>query len=284
MFTTASKLYFGIAALCLGAAALFGWGSHGGLNGVLSFGLNGGVGSLGGYVMLLIGGAAMAFLGGLMLAVRDADDDALAQVSGTAPEPAPAPRPARGTSYWPAIGALGAATAVVGLVVNTQLFLLGIIIGVVTLLEWMVQAWSERASADAEANRRIRNRVMYPLEVPVFGAIAIFFVVLGVSRVLLALPKNGSVIGAIAVALLIFVTVTVLASVPRAGRLLVGVVCVIGALGVLVGGIVAAAHGERKIGGEEHEVQFTPADRNQSPAGALIPTTLPPTPDSTSAN
>ena len=43
--------------------------------------------------------------------------------------------------------------------------------GLVVLLEWMVSAWADRASGDEAANRRIRNRIMYPLEIPVFGAI-----------------------------------------------------------------------------------------------------------------
>ena len=29
------------------------------------------------------------------------------------------------------------------------------------------QRWSERATGDAEVNRQIRNRLMYPIEIPV---------------------------------------------------------------------------------------------------------------------
>ena len=60
---------------------------------------------------------------------------------------------------------------------NRELFLgdltAGVIVGIVVLLEWMVSAWSERATGDPEVNRRIRNRVMNPIEIPLFGAIGV---------------------------------------------------------------------------------------------------------------
>ena len=283
MITTGSKLYFGLGALCVVGAAVYGFGNTGGLNGVLSLGFNGGVGEHTGYVLLLLAGAALLFFGGVVVAVRDADADAVVAAGGLEELP-DVPR-AQGASYWPAVAALAAALAVVGLVINTQLFLLGIVIGVVALLEWMVRAWSERATGDAAANQRIRNRLMYPFEIPVFGAFGIFFVVFSLSRLLLALSKNGSAIAAIVIAVVILGTATVLSAAPKVGKTVLGLVCVVGALGVLAAGIISAAHGERNFGGEEHEVQFTPADRNQPPDAALVPHEEPaPTPDTASAN
>ncbi|MGI8661876.1 MAG: hypothetical protein ACR2LQ_01520 [Acidimicrobiales bacterium] len=267
MLTTGSKYYFGLAAASVVGALVYGYGTGGGSLGVLTLGFYGGAGEHVGFIVLLFGAAATLFLGGVVVATRDADADQVLAVSGL--DALPAVPAASGASYWPAIGALGAAIAVTGLVVNTQLFLLGVIVAIVTLFEWMVSAWSERATGDAETNRKVRNRLMYPVEVPVFGAFGIFFLVLSVSRVLLALPKSGSAIAAIVVAVLILATASILSFAPRAGRTVLAAVCTVGALGVLAGGIVSAAHGERSFGGEEHEVQYTPPDRGQAPANAL---------------
>jgi hypothetical protein len=268
MLTTGSKYYFGLAAASLVGAAAYAYGTGGGFLGVLTLGLYGGAGEHVGYVILLFAGLATLFLGGVVIATRDADAEQVAAFAGV--DVAPEVPPADGASYWPAIGALGAAIALVGLVVNTQLFLLGVVIGIITLFEWMVRAWSERSTGDAEANRKIRNRLMYPIEVPLFGAFGIFFLVLSVSRVLLSLSKNGSAIAAIVVAVVILGTASIIALAPKAGRTVLAVICTIGALGVLAGGIVSAAHGERNFGGEEHEVEYQPADRNQAPANALV--------------
>jgi len=268
MLTTGSKFFFGLAFASIFGALAYGYGTGGGALGVLTLGLYGGTGEHVGFVILLFAAGATLFLGSVVIAARDADAEQVTAYAGLDALPdAPA---ARSVSYWPAVGALAVAIALVGLVVNTQLFILGVVVAIVTLLEWMVQAWSERATGDPAANRKIRNRLMYPIEVPIFGALGIFFLVLSVSRVLLALSKNGSAIAAIVVAVLILGTSTILSLAPRAGRTILAVVCSLGALGVLAGGIVSAAHGERNFGGEEHEVHFTPADRQQDPTDALV--------------
>jgi hypothetical protein len=129
----------------------------------------------------------------------------------------------------------------------------------------MVSAWSDRATGDPVTNRRIRNRIMYPLEIPVFGAIGIVVVVLCVSRVLLALSKDGAAIAGIIVAVLILGLGIALAASPKAGRTAVAIVCLLGAVGVLAAGVIAAAEGERTT--EPHQEQtdtkYEPPDRNQ---------------------
>src|SRR5438445_5437015 len=184
MFTTGSKYYFGLAAASIVAALTYAYGSNGGFLGVVTLGLYGGAGEHVGFVILLFAAAATLFLGGVVIATRDADADQVAVYAGL--DAAPEVPPAQGANYWPAVGALGAAIALVGLVANTQLFLLGLVLGVITLFEWMVRAWSERSTGDPATNRKIRNRLMYPIEFPAFGAIGVFFLVLSVSRILLS--------------------------------------------------------------------------------------------------
>lgn len=263
MITTGAKLYFGLATLALVAAVIYAWGSEGGLSGPVTGGLIGGVGEPTGYLTLLAAGLVSAFVGTVIVAFRDADADAIADYVQL--EQAPEVDAPSGASYWPVVGAVAAGLVVVGAVVNTQLFLLGCIIGGVVLLEWMVSAWSDRATGDPATNRKIRNRIMYPLEIPVFGAIGIVVVVLCISRVLLALSKEGAAIAGIAVAVLILGTAIALAASPKAGRTAVAVVCVLGAVGVLAGGIIGAVEGERTIHPHEEpaDAVFQPPDRNQ---------------------
>jgi hypothetical protein len=268
MITTGAKFFFGLAALALAGAAVFAWSNHGGLSGVLTGGLYGGVGDHAGYAVFLASAAAAAFLGGLTIAFRDADPDAVESLAGV--DTLPEVREPRSNTYWPALGAVAAACCVVGLVVNPQLFVFGILVGAVVLLEWMVSAWSERATGDAAANRRIRNRMIQPVEIPVFGAIGIVALVFCVSRVLLAVGENASWIIAISFAALVLTLGWLFAASPKSIRTAVAVICILGFLGVIAGGVISAAQGSRDYEKHEQEKPFAPADRNQP-----IPTTLP---------
>ena len=51
---------------------------------------------------------------------------------------------------------------VVGLVTYPVVFVFGIIALIAATVEWMVQAWSERASGDAGYNREVRERFAHP--------------------------------------------------------------------------------------------------------------------------
>jgi hypothetical protein len=268
MITTGAKFFFGLAALALFGAAVFAWGNHGGLSGVVTGGIYGGVGDHAGYAVLLGAAAAASFLGGLTLAFRDADSDAVESFAGV--DSLPEVREPRTNSYWPALGAVAAACCVVGLVVSPQLFVFGILIGVVVLLEWMVSAWADRATGDAAVNRRVRNRIMQPIEIPVFAAIGIVALVFLVSRVLLAVGENASWIIAISFAALVLLLGWLFAASSKSARTALAVLCIIGFLGVIAGGVISAAQGSRDYEKHEQEKPFVPADRNQP-----IPSTLP---------
>ena len=261
MITTGAKFYFGLAALAIAGAITYSWGSHGGLTGALSFGFYGGVGEHTGYVVLLAAGAVSLFVGGAVVAFRDADPEAQLQIAPV--DELPEVHSPHNASYWPLLGAAAAACAVVGLVNSSLLFLFGVIVGVVVLLEWMVSAWSERTTGDAEVNRRIRNRVMNPIEIPLFGAIGVAAGVLCVSRVLLAVSEEAAPIIAIVVAIVILALASVYATAPKAGRTIVAVLCLLGGVGVLAGGIIGASEGSRNYEKHESEHPSAPPDRRQ---------------------
>jgi uncharacterized membrane protein len=261
MITTGAKLYFGMAALAVVAAVVYSWGAHGGLTGGLTGGFYGGVGEHSGYIVLMAVAVVAILIGAMVVAFRDADPEAQQQAARADDVPeVSAPRHA---SYWPILGAAAAACVVVGHVTSSLLFLFGIILGIVVLLEWMVASWSERATGDPEVNRRIRNRMMNPVEIPLFGAIGVVVLVLCVSRLLLAVSETGAPVIAMVLAILILAAGSVYAVAPGAGRTIVAVVCLLVGLGVLAGGIISAAEGSRTY--EKHEADHTSSqpDRRQ---------------------
>ena len=269
MITTGAKFFFGLAALALAGAAVFAWSNHGGLSGVLTGGLYGGVGDHAGYAVLLRGRGGRC------------SSEASRSRSGT-PTPTrsesfagvdtlPEVREPRSNSYWPVLGAVAAACCVVGLVVNPQLFVFGILVGAVVLLEWMVSAWSERATGDAGRQppgpqphhpagrdpgvRRNRHRRARVLRVsrPAWRSAR---TPRGSSRS--ASPRSCLLLG------------WVFAASPKSTRTAIAVICILGFLGVIAGGVISAAEGSRDYEKHEQEKPFVPPDRNQP-----IPTTLP---------
>src|SRR5690606_34766280 len=112
--------------------------------------------------------AGSVFLGLVSVAFRDASPSAQAELAGT--EVVPAVTPPAHPAFWPVLAALGATLVVLGLVISNVMFVAGFLVLLVALIEWMVLAWSDRATGDPDTNRLVRNRVMGPWEVPLAGA------------------------------------------------------------------------------------------------------------------
>lgn len=246
MFTWGSKYLFGVAGAALVGALLFGLITGGSILGVISIGYKGGVGVHTGYAILLAVAAASLALGVLNVIVRDGEADVVTAEDGGALAIA-TPRTA---SYWGPIAAFGLACLAVGVAVSQAFFILGLVILAVVLLEWVVLAWSDRATGDHEVNAAIRDRIIGPIEVPLLAVLTIAVVVLGVSRVLLAVSETGSVVVAAGVAAAIFLCAIGIAKSKAPRAVITGIVAV-AALAVLAGGIVGAAVGERHIGETE---------------------------------
>lgn len=251
MITIGSKYFFAITVLAVIGAVVYGWGSGGGLLGVVDFGVRGSVGEPAGYTVLWFLAAASLLVAVSVVALRDADPEALAQVAAT--DTVPPATPPAGANYWPAVGGFAVALVLLGLVISPALFVIGLIAGGIVVVEWTVQAWSDRATGDPEVNRQVRNRLMYPFEIPVLGVLVIGVVVLGTSRVLLALSKTGSTVVAMVAAAVILGVASLIATRPKFSRSLVAAAVVIGAVTVITGGIVAAASGERDFEHPESE-------------------------------
>jgi hypothetical protein len=230
MITVGGKFWLGVAAFAFAAAT--GWQIFSG-------------GEERGLLVLLGVLTAGVIMGTLLVWIRDGEVvEAAAEdaVPATTSGPLPAP--------WPAIAAFGAATSVVGLAAGGALLYVGFGILAIATVEWMVQGWAERATPDAAENAALRNRIMYPIEIPVLGLIIVGVVLVAFSRVLLALPKSGSTVAAIAVAASILLVAVLIATRPRVSSAVLTAVLVLGAVALLAGGIVGGVAGEREI--EEH--------------------------------
>jgi hypothetical protein len=250
MFTTGSKWFFGLGLVSFVLAAAYGWTTGGNGLGPLTAGYKGGVGDHLGYTLLVSIGLAGVLLGLVAVATRDAAPSALAELAGT--EVAPAVTPPAHLAYWPIVGAFGAGLIVLGLVISNVLFVAGFFVLLAVTVEWMVLAWSDRATGDPEANRVVRNRVMGPFEVPLAGFLIAAGTVVALSRVLLTSSELGAVGVATALGLGILVIGTLIATRPRISPNVVAGVLALCAVGVVAAGVASAARGERVIEPHEH--------------------------------
>jgi hypothetical protein len=264
MFTTGSKWFLGLAGGALVLAWAYGWTTGGNGLGPLTFGYKGGVGDHLGYALLVSIAAAALVLGLLAVAIRDADSSAVAQVAGTERAPVlPAPSHA---SYWPAVGAFAVAVILLGLVISNVLFIVGFFLLIGVGVEWMVLAWSDRATGDPEVNHQLRARLMAPFEIPLAGVLIAGGTVAAFSRVFLAVSEHGAVAAAIVGGTLVFVLGIVFAARPRMSSNVMAAVLVIVALGDITGGVIGANHGEEKVEVPENGISSTPG-----PTGHRVP-------------
>lgn len=242
MITTSSKFFYGLAGALLLAAVVYGYTTGGGSVGPLSLGYKGGVGDILGYALLVSAGVLAAFVGLATTAFRDADPDVAVDMLGTETVPAAATPTA---SYWPIIAAFGATLGTVGLVLNNVFFVIGLVIVGAVAIEWTIQTWSERATGDPAVNREIRNRIMLPIEIPLGGIAIVALVVVGFSRVFLAVSAAAAVWVAFAVAAAVFGVGTLLSTRSQIRKDVVAGLLTLAAVVTITVGIIAALTGER---------------------------------------
>jgi hypothetical protein len=267
MITTGAKFYFGLGFVLLIAAVLYGWTSGGvdwdlfpghmgdmyfQLLGALTLGYRGAVGDHVGYGILLGASAVAVTIGAFMIAFRDSEAKAVAEVAGLAE--APPLRPVRTSNLWAPAAAFAVAVTALGVATTMWFLVAGLALLAVAVLEWAMYAWADRATGDHRVNAVLRNKLMNPIEVPLFGALVAGFVALGISRVFLSVPQVSASWLFIGIAALIFLTAIVVTMVPRASKnVLLGIV-VVGAVAVLAAGITGLSVGEREFHDETEEL------------------------------
>lgn len=231
MITTAAKLWFAVFFLALVGAFVYGFAAGGEW--------------FGSTVLGTVSVAALV-LGVLAVALRDSVDTEAPMDEVVARSALPA--------GWPALGAVGAGVALIGLAGGNALLYVGIGIVGVTFLEWMVQAWAERATADPAFNQSLRDRIMSPFETPIVALVVIGFVLIAFSRILLAVDKEASTAIAIVVAAAIFGVGATVAARPRLGSSVLAGLLALGAVALLAAGIAGGVAGQRHFEhhGDEH--------------------------------
>ena len=227
MLTTGSKLYLGLASLAFVAFVVYGI--------TQDFGALGSVGLLSLFVVA-------AGLGAFTLYTRDANvssmDEVQVRTSPAAAEPV-------GASAWPLAGALGGVLLVIGVITDARWFIAGIVVIIVVIAEWMILAWSERASADRAYNAEVRGRVLHPVELPIAGAVVLIVIIFGFSRMMLALPRDAGPALFVVAAGFIAAFGAILAKQSSVRKGVVAGICAVGIVAVLAGGIASAVTGER---------------------------------------
>lgn len=257
MFTTAFRFFAALAAVTLVAALVVGFTSEtqepmDRILGPLTMGWKGSIGNHFAYVVLMGLFLMAAALAGILVAFRDADPEAEAQVVRA--DTVPLTRAPAGNNYIPALAAFGFVLMLVGLATDATAFAVGgLVVIVAAAVTWTLRAWAERATGDDEINAELYHRFIDPLRTPVLAIATIAFVVVALSRVLLAVSKTGSVVVFGVVATIFFVIAVLLALYPKSTRTIATIVIVFAAVAILVAGVVGALAGERDIehhGGE----------------------------------
>ncbi|CAB4635932.1 unannotated protein [freshwater metagenome] len=255
MFTTAFRFFAGLATFSLIAAFVSGFTSEtqspmNRVMGPLTLGWKGGIGNHFAYTIFVGVAVAAATLAGILIAFRDADPEAEAQVVHT--ESVPLTRAPAGVNYLPALGALAFVLLLIGAATESGgLMYAAVATMIVVAFTWTLRTWAERATGDDHTNAELYHRFIDPFRVPVISILLIGLVAIGLSRVLLSVSKVGSVWVFGLVALLFFLVAVLLALKPSSAKWVTTAVVVLGAIAIIAAGIAGAVIGERDF--EHHD-------------------------------
>jgi hypothetical protein len=173
-------------------------------------------------------------------------------------------------AWWPVLAALGVAVLIVGIVADTIVTVLGLLILAFSAVQWVMTAWSERLSTDLAYNEQIRRRLVLPVSIPLFGAVVVAGGILLLSRVLLASSRNGATWTALALMIVIVGAAFVLYALPGLRRPIVIGIVAVGVLAVIVGGVIGIASGSRTFEHHGDEGQHADEPANGAEEGAMI--------------
>jgi plastocyanin len=223
MFTAGSKLSLGYAGFAALAAAAYAIASGDRMGSIL-------------FVAVLF---VMLLLGTMLL--------------GRPPSPVPqpvSPPEARlveplGPSAWPVAAAAAAVLFLVGLIVDRPVLAFGLVVLVAAGAGWLVAVWREHLNRTRPSALEAQQRLLAPTGLPLLAILGVGVVVVSLSRILLAVPKEASTAVALGAATAVVLVAFLVSSRPRvSGRALGGMVAVV-ILALGIGGLVAAGHGER---------------------------------------
>ncbi len=148
-------------------------------------------------------------------------------------------------SMWPLVTVAGVVLLILGLVVAQVYFIFGIVVVLAALAEWLVQAWSESASDDAAHNDSARRRLLHPIEFPVIATLGLGVIIFAFSRIMLAISKSAGAVAFMVLSSLVLLVGAIFALRPALKPAIVSGICVVGAVGIVAGGIAGQGAGLR---------------------------------------
>ena len=143
--------------------------------------------------------------------------------------------------------AVGVGGLVVGSVSRPVVFKVAVVVLLAAIVEWMVQAWAERASGDAAFNDSIRKRMLHPLEFPLLAAVVVAGVLYGFSRIMLTISKDSGRWVFIGLGAIVVAAGFIIAGKRGMSKGTIAGVASIGAVALLGVGVVSALQGQRTI-------------------------------------
>ncbi|MEQ1874854.1 MAG: hypothetical protein ABL953_14155 [Ilumatobacteraceae bacterium] len=231
MFTTGSKMFLGATTLSVVASVVFA-ASNGGATGLI------------GTIGLVTAATIFAFLASINLFTRDGNTPSMQQgIENTSS----AAQPPVGSSMWPLIAAVGLGGLVVGAVSKPVVFKVAVVVLLAAIVEWMVQGWSERASADHTYNASLRSRMMNSLEFPILATIGGAAVVYAFSRVMLTATPEAGLWIFIAIGALVVTGGFLFANGQMTSKRTMAAVCAVSAVALMGVGVASALQGQRSI-------------------------------------
>lgn len=223
MFTPGSKYFLGLTGLSLVAVLVY------------LFFIN--PNDLG--AIALVGViVSTATIGGFALFTRDGDADSPADAVEAA-------APSTANSMWPAVFALGIAMVLIGLSTVPAVFIVGVAVLFAGSIEWAIQDWADRASADGAFNNFVRHRAIGSIEYPGVAVLILAIIALSFSRIMLAVSKGGAAIIFIVVAAAVLLVGFIVSFKPGLRGKVTSIVATVGVTALVVSGVASALAGER---------------------------------------
>lgn len=233
MFTPGSRYFVGLTGLSLAVAVLY-----------MFFIGSADLGAVALFGLVATGG----MIAGFSFFTRDGDADSVAQATDAAIAPS-AP------SFWPIVFAFGAAMLLAGLATNPIVFVLGLAVLIGAGVEWTIQNWADRASADSAFNSFVRDRAISALDYPGLAAAGLGVIAFFFSRIMLNVSKESAPIIFIVVAAAILVVGSLIGTKSSFSGTPRNITIVVGALALIVVGSVAG------FGGERHELKVVAEEK-----------------------
>jgi plastocyanin len=240
MINTPAKILLALAAFAGVTAVAYGVASHD-RSGAVLFGA----------VLVVALLAAFAVMGSAGADPIDVDDpqDADAAAAVVSYGPAEVSRP----SPWPMLAALAAGLLAVGAAEGPAYVVGGGLLALVVAALWTAQVWREHPSFTPRLGARMGERVLVPGLLPVVALLTTALIAISISRILLAVSKDGSIAVAGVAALVILLTCAVVAYRPHIGPGAMLALIAVAAVFAGTAGVVGAAAGEREFHPEHDE-------------------------------